>query len=30
MVGLKVDVLITSDGHEDLTTIDRDLHVVPA
>jgi Xaa-Pro aminopeptidase/Xaa-Pro dipeptidase len=27
MVGLEDDVLITTDGHEDLTTIGRDLHV---
>jgi Xaa-Pro aminopeptidase len=30
MVGLEDDVLITQDGHEDLTTIGRQLHVVPA
>jgi len=27
MIGLEDDVLITQDGHEDLTTIGRDLHV---
>jgi Xaa-Pro aminopeptidase len=30
MIGLEDDVVITLDGHEDLTTIGRDLHVVPA
>ncbi len=30
MIGLEDDVLITQDGHEDLTTIGRELHVVPA
>jgi hypothetical protein len=30
MVGLEDDVVITQDGHHDLTTIGRDLHVVPA
>jgi Xaa-Pro aminopeptidase len=30
MVGLEDDVLITANGHEDLTTIGRNLHVVPA
>jgi Xaa-Pro aminopeptidase len=28
MVGLEDDVVITADGHEDLTTIGRELHVV--
>lgn len=30
MIGLEDDVLITLDGHEDLTTIGRELHVAPA
>jgi Xaa-Pro aminopeptidase len=30
MVGLEDDVVITRDGREDLTTIGRELHVVPA
>jgi Xaa-Pro aminopeptidase len=27
MIGLEDDVLITHDGHEDLVTIGRELHV---
>jgi Xaa-Pro dipeptidase len=30
MIGLEDDVVITADGYEDLTTIGRRLHVVPA
>jgi len=30
MIGLEDDVLITRDGHEDLTTIGRELHTTPA
>ena len=30
MIGLEDDVLINRDGHEDLTTIGRELHTVPA
>ena len=30
MFGLEDDVLITADGHDDLTAIGRNLHVVPA
>jgi Xaa-Pro aminopeptidase len=30
MIGLEDDVVITADGYEDLTTIGRLLHVVPA
>src|SRR5205823_14271182 len=29
MVGLEDDVVVIADGHEDLTTIGRELHVVP-
>ena len=30
MIGLEDEVVITADGHEDLSTIGRQLHVVPA
>ena len=30
MIGIEDDVVITADGHEDLSTIGRELHVVAA